>query len=240
MIAVYTAILAEYDNLRPPAVHNPGCRYVCFSDRPRRVAPWETQGFPMLFDDPATNARIPKMLPHLLLPEAEFSIYHDGAFRMKVDPHQAVALLGNADLAMFAHPTNKSIFDERDFYQRQHGFVPDHVAEHVGRYEAEELPITGEFWAGGFVVRRHCPTVERFNELWMREYLDGSPNDQFGLYGAVVKSGVRVATIAGHVIMDARFGYHLHANSGCGDNPGYEAENAAWSARVARIREVCA
>ncbi len=239
MIAVYTAILNEYDNLRPPAVHNPACRYVCFSDRPRRVAPWETQGFPMLFEDPAVNSRIPKMLPHLLLPDAEFSIYHDGAFRMQIDPEGAAALLGSSDLAMFAHPTNKSIFDERDFYQKLHGFVPDHVVAHVARYAAEGLPITGQFWAGGFVIRRHTAAVARFNEIWMREYLAGSYNDQFSLYGAVIKSGVSVSTIKGHVTMDGRFGYCLHANSKCGDNPQYEADNAAWAARMARIREVC-
>jgi hypothetical protein len=37
-----------------------------------------------------------------------------------------------------------------------------------------------------------------------------------------------------------RFGYCLHANSGCGDNPAYEAENAAWRARVDRIKSLMA
>ena len=48
-----------------------------------------------------------------------------------------------------------------------------------------------------------------------------------------------MATIPGVATMDTvRFGYRLHANSGCGDIPQYEADNAAWAARVARIREL--
>ena len=57
----------------------PGVRYVCFTDRPRQLRPWEILPFPQLLSDAHRMARIPKMLPHLLLPEAEISIYMDGA-----------------------------------------------------------------------------------------------------------------------------------------------------------------
>lgn len=240
MITAYTVILNNYDNLRPPRTVGGG-RYVCFSDRPRSVSPWETQPFPMLFSEPARNCRIPKCLPHLLL-DTDISVYMDGAFRLLVTLDEAARVLGDADIALFDHPGgHKSYHDERNFYQRIHGYVPDDVEATYQRYAREYLPVTGQFWAGGLVIRRHNAAVERFNELWFREYIQGTYNDQFGLYYAIAKSGVRVATIPGIATMDTvRFGYHLHANTGCGDNPQYEAENAAWAARVARIKELCA
>jgi hypothetical protein len=238
LITVYTTILGEYDNLRSPR-HAQGARFVCFSDRPRSVAPWEMQGFPQIFgEDNHRNVRVPKCLPHLLFPETEYSIFHDGAFKLQIRADQAIRLLGDADLALFAHPGgHKSIKDERDFYQNLHGFVPDHVQETYERYAAENLP-DGEFWAGGLVIRRHTPAVAEFNELWFREYANGSYNDQFSLWYAIAKTGVKVRTIDGIATQDHRFGYCLHANSGCADNPQYEAENAAWAARVARIKEL--
>jgi hypothetical protein len=218
-----------------------GGRYVCFSDRPRSVAPWETQAFPQLFDEPARNARIPKCLPHLLL-DTDISIYMDGAFRPLAPLDHAAALLGDADIAMFAHPGgHKSYHDERNFYQQIHGYVPADVEATYQRFVADDVPVTGQFWAGGLVIRRHNAAVERFNERWFRGYIGGTYNDQFALYRAVVESGVRVATIAGVATMDTRyFGYCLHANSGCGDNPQHEADNARWAARIQRIRELSA
>lgn len=239
MITAYTAILNDYDNLRTPRSIGGG-KYVCFSDRPRFVPPWECQGFPQLFDDPARNCRIPKCLPHLLL-DTDVSVYMDGAFLPLVDLKAAAELVAGADIAMYAHPGgHKSYHDERNFYQKLHGFVPDHVEETYQRFVAAKVPDIGQFWAGGLVVRRHNAMTERFNELWFSEYVIGSLNDQFGLYRAVVESGVSVATIPGIATMDTwYFGYCLHANSGCGDNPRYEADNAKWAVRVARIKALC-
>lgn len=241
MICAYTVILGEYDNLRAPQTTGGG-RYVCFSDRPRHVAPWECQGFPQMFGDAAArNVRIPKCLPHLVLEDPTVSIFMDGAFTPLVTLETAARLLGSADVAMYAHPGgHKSYHDERNFYQRQHGYVPDDVEATYQKFVADAVPVTGEFWAGGLVIRKHNATVERFNELWFRYYLTGTVNDQFGLYRAVVESGVRVATIPGIATMDTRyFGYCLHANSGCGDNPHYEAENRKWADRLSRIRALC-
>ncbi len=237
---IFTVILNEYDNLRQP-LYPQGARYVCFSDRPRSVSPWETQCFPAVFgDDQHRNCRVPKCLPHLLFPDTDLSVYHDGAYRMQIHPQTVAELLGNADIALFEHPGgHRSIHDERNFYQNLHGFVPDHVEQMYQRYAAENLP-NGQFWAGGVVIRRHNEKVAAFNELWFKEYAHGSYNDQFSLWYAVEKTGLTVRTIPGVATTDSKFGYCLHANSGCGDNPQYEIENQQWAQRIARIRTLAA
>ena len=246
MITIYTVIVADYDNLAelsPPALA-PGVRYVCFSDRPRQVRPWEIQPFPQAMADPHRMSRIPKMLPHLLLPEAEVSIYMDGAFTLCAPPGQMVSeLLGDADVALFCHPTNKSIHDERNFYERLHGWVPADIEAEYQRYCALEIPITGEFWAGGFILRRHNAKVAKFNELWMREFLRGSNNDQFSLYYAlstmIREEGLKVCGLPGYYGAQGRLGYHFHANAGDVRNQVLAPDNQAWKERTERIREIC-
>jgi hypothetical protein len=242
MTTVYTVITGNFDNLRtpPPAAVEAGTRYVCFTDRPRSIPPWQQQSFPQMFGpDSRRNSRIPKMLPHLLL-DTDESIYLDGAYVLQVAPSHLIRdLLGDADVGMFAHPGHASIHDERNFYQRIHNYIPADIEAQYQKYVAADLPITGEFWAGGFVMRRHNERTAAFNELWMREYLNGSDNDQFALYYGVVKSEVKVATVPGYPSAEGRLVYALHANSGCADNPGYESENACWKRRVDQIREIC-
>ncbi len=246
MIAVYTVIVANYDNLEtlPVQAVAPSVRYVCFSDRPRQLSPWEIQPFPQALADGHRMSRIPKMLPHLLLPEAEVSVYMDGAFTLCAPPKQMVAeLLGDADIALFRHPTNKSIHDERNFYQKLHGFIPADVEAEYQRYCALGIPITGDFWAGGFLLRRHNAQVEKFNELWMREFLRGSNNDQFSLYYAlstIAAEGLKVRSLPGYYDAGGRLAYHFHAFSTDAHNQVQAGENQAWKERTDRIREICA
>jgi hypothetical protein len=240
LITAYTVILRQYDNLRTPKAVGGG-RYVCFTDRPRSIPPWETQAFPQIAGDPARNCRIPKCLPHLLL-DADISIYMDGAFTPLVSLDRAADLLGDADIALYDHPgDNESYHDERNWYRTFHGYIPDDIERTYQRYVAEGIPADRGWFAGGLVIRRHNERVERFNELWFADYIGGQcSNDQFALYRAVVLSGVKVARIPGIATLDRRyFGYCLHANSGCGDNPKFEVENAMWTKRFERIKELC-
>lgn len=246
MISVYTVIVGNYDNLRPmpPVALAAGVRYVCFSDRPRQLRPWEVLPFPQALSNPHRMARIPKMLPHLLLPESEISVYLDGAFTLCAAPERMVyELLGNADVALFRHPSNKTFHDERDFYQKQHGFVPPDIEAEYQRYTAARIPVSGDFWAGGFLLRRHNERVAAFNELWMREFVRGSSNDQFSLYYAlsttIREAGLKVNSLPHYYDAGGRLGYHFHASSQGSDNANYIPDNQAWAERVRRIGEIC-
>jgi hypothetical protein len=245
VISIYTVIVGNYDNLRPIPVQSltPGVRYVCFTDRPRQVRPWEVLPFPQVLVNGHRMSRIPKMLPHLLLPESAISVYMDGAFSLCTPPKQMVEdLLGDADVALFRHPCNKSFHDERNFYQKIHGFVPPDIEAEFQRYAGLNIPISGDFWAGGFLLRRHNEKVAKFNELWMREFVRGSNNDQFSLYYALstmIAEGLKVNSLPGYYHAGGRLAYNFHATSQGSDNHQYIAENQAWAERVARIRELC-
>lgn len=240
-IQVYTVITVDYDNLRAPRCEaDPSAAWWCFTDRPRQVAPWVTQPCPQWLRSPQADSRIVKILPHLWI-DADFSIYHDGAFCLTQTPAEVVRHLGDADLMLFRHPAHRSYLEERDFYLRQHGEVPETIERQAEDYLRRGLPPDAGWWAGGVLVRRHNAAIEAFNERWMAEYLRGGNdhNDQFGLYAAIVQSGIAVRELAGSYLESKWLSYHLHASSGCQDNPDYEAENRLWSGRRDRARRLC-
>lgn len=240
-ITFYTVIVGNYDNLRKPTLVDPACPYVCFTDRHRGpVVPWQIHPFPSPSGmDYRRSARVPRCMPHLFL-DTDISVYMDGAFQPQCNSTHIIQALGNADIALFEHPNHhKSLDDEMQFYWKVHGFIPDHVSEAVAKYKAQGVPELNEFWAGGIIIRRHNSRTAAFNELWYTEYMHGSYNDQFSLYASLAKSPQLVVnTLRGHILEDPRFGYRLHANSGCGDNVAYEAENAAWNATFERIKRL--
>lgn len=239
-ITLYTVIVGNYDNLRTPVTTDPSCKYVCFTDRHRSVVPWEIHPFPSPSGmEHSRSARVPRCMPHLLL-DTDISVYMDGAFQPQCNAGQIIRALGDADIALFEHPNNhKSLDDEMAFYQKIHGFVPDHVRDAVAKYKAQGVPELNQFWAGGIIIRRHNERTAAFNELWYTEFMHGSYNDQFSLYASIAKSPqLIVNTLRGHILEDHRFGYRLHANSGCGDNPQYASENEHWNSVFAKIQRL--
>lgn len=237
MLYTYTVITENYDRLKPITVPiRPSERYICFSDRPRYQAPWIIQPIPPVTLDQRRASRIPKILPHLVMPEATESIYMDGAFSLSMSARQAFSTIGDADIGLFAHPTNKSIHDEHQFYKNLHGYIPDDVEAEYQKYVSQGLPITGQFYAGGVILRKHNDKVKEFNECWMEAHMSGSTNDQFSLYYAVVTTGVKVKILGPDNLWDFRFGYHLHAHEGGEGNSPYVKDNEEWKDRINCIK----
>lgn len=233
----YNVILHDYDNLREPESRG-GAKWVCFTDRPRYVAPWEGWPCPQPFADPRRNSRIPKILPHLCM-DAEISLYHDACFRLKESPEWFVReWLGDADVALFQHPARGSIYEEIQLCLKEGIGHPPEMEDQVERYRADK--IGDGLWAGGFILRRHNERTEAFNEMWWREYLRGSERDQFALAYAVQRSGAKVRTIQGDILTCPHFEFMFHASFvQHKDNGKYAEENQAWTKKRAHLMELC-
>jgi O-antigen biosynthesis protein len=239
-VTVYTIILGEYDNLRPPAVIEEGVRYVCFSDRPRSCSPWEVQPAWTPLPSQSRNSRIPKLLPHLFF-DSEFTIYHDGCFRLKKPPSMIVGELlhGGYDLAMFKHPCRISVYEEQQVCEKEHiGDGPDMTAQ-VARYR--EAGLRKGLWAGGFIARRNSSLTQDFNEKWWLEFKAGCARDQFALPMAVSLAGVNMNTIDKNILEDGtlvEFCWHA-AFFHKGDNPAYEGERKNYQDKRRRLEDLC-
>ena len=258
MIYCYTSILNGFDNLRPPAVQEETfVKYICFTNVPNlpRVTPWEYRPAYML-DGAGRSSRAPKILPHLLLPrDAEYSIWQDGNFQLRRPAEQAIAelLTDGRQWAAHQHPCRNCVYDEAGVilnhadmaeWRRTKPEATEDVRRQVEKYQAAGFPRNAGLWANGFIVRRHTPEVARLNELWWKEFAEGSERDQLSFPPARCKAGVEINTIAGaagdaNIFASPWLLHRWHAAwKRNGDNPDFWAERNVTRDRLAELARV--
>ncbi len=205
-VIVYTCVTGGYDNIRPPlASPEPGVRFICFTDVPVLLdePPWEFRPVHRVTGTSGYSARrtacLPKMLPHLMLPECEYSIWHDGNFRLSASASRIAAHAADKDLALHVHPSRDCVYQEADALLA--GGFGDAALIHreVVRYRGQGHPEHAGLWACGMVVRRHTSAAAALNERWWGLYTDGSELDQMSFAVARRVEGIDVGTLPGDV-----------------------------------------
>jgi len=210
-ITVYTVIIDDYDELKPPRIFEPGVKYICFSNRHYDCPPWEIQRVEKLYVDPRRSSRVFKIMSHLYI-SSEYSIYHDGSCSLTAKPSDLVKefLKGN-DLAMYRHPIRKSIHEERDVCVKLGICSTSEIESQISRYKTYGS-VPG-LWSGGIIFRRNTEAVKKFNEIWWKEYSIGCIRDQIALPRAIAESKIPIHTIQEIINTDnKRFKFHYHRN----------------------------
>jgi len=237
VLYVYTSVVDGFDNLRPPACppdHN--VRFICFTNVPNlpRVFPWEYRPiYPV--GEPCRTARVAKILSHLMLPEdAEYSIYHDGNFQLRMDPNRMIdELLRKHQWASYRHPCRTCVYEEGDLLLREKIGNPTLVAREIQRYQDAGFPREAGLWANGLLVRRHTPEVAALNEQWWKLYSVGCERDQLSFPVARRDVGMKTNTIDGDIWQSPYILFRWHAAwKDKDDNPDH------WEARDRQRRRL--
>ena len=85
-IVVFTAQIGDRtDDVRRPLVIDPDARYVCFSDRPCTVAPYEWIPVPTTGEPRLSSRRIKILADHPVFDGAAFTLWHDASYRLQRD-----------------------------------------------------------------------------------------------------------------------------------------------------------
>jgi hypothetical protein len=194
VIVVYTAIFGGSDALkRAPAGAD---RCVCVTDD----ATIEGRGWEVMLaaarPGPRRAARLAKMRPHELFPDADASIWVDGSIEI-CDLPALLAEAAGAEIACFAHPDRSTCYDEGAAVIRLKIAHPRKVNLALELYSAEGFAPT-QLSTTGLFFRRHTPAVASFNRLW-RDHLDAyGTNDQVHVDFCAWQSGVRIGYLRGH------------------------------------------
>ena len=135
------------------------------------------------FKSDVYNAKIYKILAHKFL-DCDISIWMDGNITLLIPPEEAVEMwLGDADIAFFRHYKSKDLDWELKWIKykfNRRSPVSLEAQAQVEHYRP--LNITkDELGMGGFIIRRHTPLVERFNEAWFSEICVRGQRDQLSL-----------------------------------------------------------
>ena len=202
-IAIYTALVGNYDALLQPAVIDPGFDYVCFSDciKGPRVGVWEIRPIPFSSPSHTRVARFPKLQPHIVLPEYEYSVWIDanvlikgGEFYEKVN----AKIAEGTKMAFVPHPSRDCVYEEiaqcfrdvrigfREALRQRRHLLAMGYPEHWGLMETN------------VVLRRHCdPDVVRISNDWWEELQNYTFRDQLSQMPVCWKDGIRPDLLLG-------------------------------------------
>jgi hypothetical protein len=194
VIVLYTAIFGNSDSLKR-APKGPD-RCVCFTDDGALAAPgWEIIARQTELRA-RRAARLLKMRPHELFPEADATIWVDGSIEI-TDFTGLMNAIGRSEVACFAHPDRSTCYDEgRKVVQLQiaHRAKVEAALEiyRRDRFAPTRLSTTG------LLYRRNTLGVAAFNRLW-RDHLDRfGTNDQVHIDYCAWKCGVPITYLPGH------------------------------------------
>lgn len=203
MIVAYTAIFGGSDSLKeaPPAD-----RCVCFTDGDVAIATgWEiVKREPP--EHPRRAARVLKMSPHALFPDASASVWIDGSIQIN-DWALLMRDAADAEVACFSHPDRSTCYDEGETVIRLRIAHPVKVRAALEVYRSEGFEPSA-LSTTGLLFRGHTAEVNRFNELW-RDHLDTyGTNDQVHVDYCAWKAGVEITHLAGHYRANPYARYH--------------------------------
>lgn len=158
-----------------------------------------------LFDRPVLDAKRYKILPHLYLPDQDVTIWVDGNIWLLKDPQRFVdRYLAGYDMALFAHPARKTVWEEFATLRKDEGrfripYLQQQLKEQEAAYRAAGLPDDTPLHECNVLLRRNNEHVNRLMDAWWSEIIRWQWRDQVSWpyvrwrYGA----GVRVNTITG-------------------------------------------
>jgi hypothetical protein len=203
-IVVYTCITGKRD--RPKRVRSPNeYRYVMFTDETNiQQKRWEV--FPIQFQhkDPCRVARYYKHNPHILFPDADFSIWIDGTLSPIGDLEPILKNVDNHIIAAYAHPQRKTTYDEAAACIRLNKDSPQLIISQMNKYREAGFPDNLGLYCTPVLVRKHCWQMANLQNAWWGEICSGSRRDQLSFTYCLWKLSISCKLMAGS--------YHPGAN----------------------------
>lgn len=197
-IAVYTAITAGKDSLKPVA--RSGSDFVLFSDSLHVAPGWDVRPACNLFADPRRNARASKLLSHQYLPGYDYSLWLDGSIRLVSAVEDLInTYLSQSDIAFFQHSARTCVYDEASACTVLGLDDPAVMAAQMAKYHQDGYPACNGLIESGAILRRHSSRIEIFNNAWWSECCRYSCRDQLSINYVLNMLDVRPAFFPGTI-----------------------------------------
>ena len=224
---IYTCLTGGYDRLEQPAAVAPDWDYVCFTDTDGQDGVWQLRKIPFDSPDPVVRSRCPKILPHIVLPEYEYSVYLDANIRIADAGFYRIADRLIADEITFAqveHPDRDCVYEELRYCYLKNKINTRTAFRLHRKWTRERLPRHSGLYENNLIFRRHNITEARaLDEAWWKGFSAGIPRDQLCLQPIFLRHGIHPALLLGKGL-NARnvpcLQYTLHPPTGKENTPG--------------------
>jgi hypothetical protein len=220
-VVVYTAITRGYDILKEqPRATTKEASFVAFLDEPWESETWRSLPVHTALSDPNRNAKIHKILSHVYLPDAEYTLWIDGSVTIQpVDSIQRLidVYLADCDLAVFRHRLRTCVYQEANVCLQRRLDEPEVIWQQACRYTREGYPANAGLAECSVILRRHTSRVRAFNEAWWDEIATGSRRDQLSFGYVAQKVALRYGFFPGSIADNPWF--HRGAHAECREEP---------------------
>jgi hypothetical protein len=205
-VVVYTAAIGpRTDAIRPPLVIDRKAHYICFSDRPVHVHPYEWVPVPSA-DNPSLASRSYKVLAdHPALDGYAQLLWHDASYQLLQDVEWVRFHLSHVvDLVAFRHAHKKRKLDGEARKVASYGYLDLETAQaHVKRYREAGFVRNDPVTCGGLLARRRSERMTTFNQLWWSELQLWGGRDQASLDYSAFASGIVLCHLDGRIKSNA-------------------------------------
>jgi hypothetical protein len=190
---VYTAIFGGSDRLVTQP-HLPDVDFVCFTDDPSITSDqWTVVVEGPVFNHPTRASRFHKILPHVVLPDYEYTIWLDANMQLKSEGFatEVLTYLDDGPLALFPHPDRATVYEEADYSAQMPKFANEPNLKQAAHYRRIGFPDDIGLYACGVLARGQSNReMEVIAWPWLIENLIWSCLDQLSLPYLIWKYGI--------------------------------------------------
>ena len=180
--AVYTVVIDDYDVVKPPLYKNRFWTYIVLKynhnisdfngwDEVIDISDYDNLGSRIL-------SRKPKILPHIYLPEYNYTIYHDANIQINYNPDKLLGYFKKFDITLNIHPKRDCVYEE---CKRCINVNKDKI-ENINKIEKflidNQFPKNKGLTGNGILLRWNNKKVERLMEYWWQFIVNYSYRDQ--------------------------------------------------------------
>ncbi len=227
-VAIFSAVFGKYDDLKPARPQSVPTDYYLFTDQSHDEAKgWSIKvGKPAEAPDhPRLQAKWFKLHPHRLFPNGrrsrpplwrryDYTIWVDASMLIESADfaRDVTAFSGREGIATYRHPWRDCIYEEASAsMQMTEKYGDQPIAEQVAAYRSEGFPEHAGLAACGVLVRNtqatHLPGID---EMWWREILQWTYQDQLSLPVVFWRAGRTFNEIPGDIYASPWFRYVHH------------------------------
>lgn len=176
---IYTCIVGGYDDLRQPLVVADDYDYICFTDSivEPNVGVWRIRSIPFKSRNKVLLSRYPKIMPHIVLPEYEYSVYMDANIQIveKSFYDYVTNRIEDSDLiSQVPHTYRNCIYQEiyACWYHNMISILSNIWLRH--RYHKIGMPKNYGLFENNIILRKHNdPFVKKVSIEWWQNIKNG-------------------------------------------------------------------
>ena len=186
---IYTCCVGGYDAILQPEAICEDYDYVCFSNdiKEQRIGVWQIRPIPYAAVDKTFLSRYPKLQPHLLLGDYDYSVYIDSNVQIIEQEFYRIIdekISSGCLIAQVRHcePPIDCIYDDIP-YAFRYNKITFCQAWHQTKYlHRHHFPRHYGLFENNLIFRSHLDErVIRISDQWWEEYSKTVPRDQFSL-----------------------------------------------------------